>query len=108
MATVANTTQYDRAAIMRKAWKGYREMARKMRETTFNRQRFAFELRMAWVGARPRPVLTATIPRPVVLNPVDAARAAAIRAELRDMEYGDFIDWTRHSALGAELARLAA
>jgi hypothetical protein len=35
-----------------------------------------------------------------------AARAEAIRTELLDMQMGDFIPWSRHHALSAELALL--
>jgi len=37
-----------------------------------------------------------------------AARAGAVRSALLDLEMGDFINWTQHSALQSELAQLTA
>jgi hypothetical protein len=106
MATSFNTSE-----IMKAAWAGYRKMARMMHETSFNRERFAYELRMAWANARtdmPKPVVPAAPAKLAVIDPVKAARATEIAAELQWMDMGDFTDWNRHRQLSVELAQIAA
>lgn len=106
---------FNRSEILRTAWADYRRDAFHgwgvRRGEAFNRTHFAYCLRMAWAVAKSaaaaKPVApSVTTPKPVA--PANLPRVAAINAELEWMAYGDRTDWTKHSALSAELARLAA
>lgn len=100
-----------RAEILRTAWADYRRdvfMGWGVRRgEPFNRGHFAYCLRMAWAAAKARAARVVVQPKPAALC-VDPIRAAEIRAELRDMQFADFINWNRHAALGAELASIHA
>jgi hypothetical protein len=106
---------FDRSAILNTAWANYRRDAFKgwgvRRGEPFNRQHFGYCLRQAWAVAKE---LAANAAAPIKSPPVakvcaDPVRAEAIRTEMHDMELAsDFINWTQHGALGAELAHLHA
>lgn len=101
----------NRSEILHKAWADYRRDAFKgwgvRRGEPFNRQHFAYCLRMAWAVAKDRAARAAAVrPAPVATVCADPIRAEAIRSELLDLQMGDFINWTRHGALTAELAQL--
>lgn len=106
--------QFNRSNILKQAWADYRRDEFKgwgvRRGEPFNRKHFAYCLRMAWAVAKERAARAVAEPAqaPVAKPCANPARAAEIRAEIRDMEMGDFINWARHAALGAELARLHA
>lgn len=109
------TIQFNRSDILTKAWADYRHAEFKgycgpRRGEGFNRKHFAYCLRMVWAVAKERAARAAAEPAPApIAKPcTNPARAAEIRAELFDMEMGNFINWTRHASLGAELARLHA
>ena len=101
-----------RSEIMSKAWADYRRDEFKgwgvRLGEPFNRKHFAYCLRMVWTVAKQRAARLADepAPQPVAKPCTNPTRAAEIRAELNDMEMGDFINWTRRADLGAELARL--
>ena len=104
----------DRTEAMTKAWADYRRDEFKgycgpRRGEGFNRKHFAYCLRMAWAVAKER-AAKAGAPKvePAAKVCINVVRATEIRAELHDMEMGNFINWTRHADLGAELARLHA
>ncbi|WIJ26584.1 hypothetical protein [Devosia sp. RR2S18] len=112
-AAVEGMPKISARDVMINAWAGYRKMARTMREARFNRERFAYELRMAWANARadmPKPAAPAAPARakPAITDPVKATRVAEIAAELQWMDMGDFTDWNRHRQLSVELAQIAA
>jgi hypothetical protein len=101
--------------IFTTAWADYRRDAFKgwgvRRGGPFNRKHFAYCLRMAWAVAKSvaaRAAADALKSAPVAKACINPVRADAIRSELRDMEFGDFINWDRHGALSAELSRLHA
>lgn len=117
---------FDRSQILRSAWAGY---ARDKHlnlvpghfgnpARPFNREHFAYCLRMAWAVAKEVAAKAAAseVVGPVatvmgavnLLDAVAEARAAQIRNELLWQEMGDRIDWTARSALKAELAQLSA
>jgi hypothetical protein len=146
----------NRSEILTKAWADYRRDASRgwgvKRGGPFDREHFAYCLRMAWALSKERASAVAAsvkrrcdlIQEAGILNnhpdlvsadhvtimgmmdtaecerhvarlrsltapsppAATVARAAEIRSELRDMEFGDFIPWTRRSALTAELAKL--
>lgn len=105
----------NRTEIMKQAWADYRRAEFKgycgpRRGEGFNRKHFAYCLRMVWAVAKERAARAAAEPAPApAAKPcTNPTRAAEIRAELIDMEMGDFINWTRRADLGAELARLHA
>lgn len=116
MAKAVHTTvapQFDKRAIMKAAWTGYRKMAREMRETAFNPQRFVFELQLAWRTARreaERKVLAAApaVLVPEVMKKPEGRRAEEIRNELLWLEMGERIDWARHRELSIELFQARA
>ena len=64
----------------------------------------------AWLGPSPkeRAVRAAAepAPQPVPKPCTDPVGAAEIRSEIQSVEFGDSINWTRHSHRSAELARL--
>lgn len=105
----------NRSEILTKAWADYRRDEFKgwgvRRGEPFNRKHFGYCLRMAWAVAKElaaRAAIPALAPKPAkILTMVQVARAEAIRAEMYDMQMGDFIPWSRHAALSAELARLS-
>ena len=105
-----------RSEIMSKAWADYRRDEFKgycgpRRGEGFNRRHFAYCLRMVWAVAKERAARAADDERktaPIAKPCINPTRAAEIRAELHDMEMGNFINWTRRADLGAELARLHA
>ncbi|MCP8883035.1 hypothetical protein NIM87_05950 [Devosia sp. XJ19-1] len=103
---------FDRSAIMSKAWADYRRDEFRgwgvRPGEPFNRKRFAYCLRIVWAVAKERAARAAAepVPAPVAKPCTNPVRAAEIRADLFDMEMGNFINWTRHASLGAELARL--
>ena len=104
---------FNRSEIFRKAWADYRRDQFRgwgvRRGDAFNRKHFAYCLRSAWAVAKELAapaVLSVWAPAPV-LSPAAAARADDIRGAILDLEMGDFIDWTRHGALHAQLAALA-
>lgn len=108
------TSMFDRSEILRTAWVDYRRDQLKgwgiRRGEPFNRKHFAYCLRMAWAVAKEvaARATIAPVAQTVANVCTDPARADAIRLEIRDMEMGDFINWARHAALGAELVRLSA
>ena len=112
---------FNRSEILRSAWADYRRDVKFgfgiARYGAFVRSRFAYCLRMAWAVAKERAAKAAaepnlgpvaTIMTAVNLLPVVKVRIAEIECELREQEYGDFINWPRRSELRAELGRLAA
>tara|TARA_R110002020_G_scaffold161283_8_gene346252 strand:+ start:136 stop:459 length:324 start_codon:yes stop_codon:yes gene_type:complete len=105
----------NRSEILKTAWNDHRRDVKMgwgvRRGEAFNRQHFGYCLRMAWAVAKSaaaaKPVAApVTASKPVA--PANLPRVAAIHAELEWMAYGDRSDWTKHSALSADLARLAA
>lgn len=107
--------QFNRSDILKQAWTDYRRAEFKgycgpRRGEGFNRKHFAYCLRMVWAVAKERAARAAAEPAPApVAKPcANPTSAAEIRAELFDMEMGNFINWTRRADLGAELARLHA
>jgi hypothetical protein len=107
---------FNRSEILTKAWADYRRDVKMgwgvRRGAAFNRPHFAYCLRMAWAVAKELAAVSAK-PAAVVapakaVHPAAAARAAHIHSALFDLQMGDFVDWTRHSALSVELAQLAA
>lgn len=112
-ATAKGMSKISARDVMVKAWADYRRDAFRglgvRRGGPFNRGHFAYCLRMAWAVAKEAAARAAAKPVAVVAKVcINPARAEAIRAELFDMQMGDFVNWTRHSALGAELAGLEA
>lgn len=107
---------FNRSDILRQAWADYRRDEFKgwgvRRGEAFNRKHFAYCLRCAWAVAKEvaaREALPVPAPAPVkVMSPAVAARADDIRGAILDLEMGDFIDWTQHRSLHAQLAALAA
>lgn len=105
---------FNRSGILRSAWADYRRDAKMgwgvPRNGPFCREHFAYCLRMAWAVAKEVAARAAApaSPAPIAKTCTDPVRAAEIRAELRDLEYGDFIPWSRHTALSVELAQLSA
>lgn len=101
----------NRSVILTKAWADYRRDVKMgwgvRRGEPFNRQHFAYCLRMAWAVAKE---VAARKPasQPAAKVCTDPVRAEAIRSELLDLQMGDFINWTRHASLNAELAQLHA
>lgn len=113
-AAAEGMPKFNRSEILTKAWADYRRDERMgwgpKRGGPFDRKRFAYCLRMAWAVAK-EVAARAAAPAPpasIAKTCTDPVRAAEIRAELRDMEYGDFIPWARHTALSVELALLSA
>lgn len=101
----------NRSEMLTKAWADYRRDAFKgwgvRRGEPFNRKHFAYCLRMAWAVAKGVASRAAAAkPAPVAKVCADPVRAEAIRSELLDMQMGDFVNWTRHASLSAELAQL--
>jgi hypothetical protein len=101
----------NRPEIFRKAWREYRFQMKWRDDQPFDRLLFASCLRDQWHYARmdraeaiERAIEAARL---ASASPAER-RVAEIRAELQDMEFGDFIPWQRRSDLAAELARLAA
>lgn len=105
----------NRSEILIKAWADYRRDEFKgwgvRRGEPFNRKHFGYCLRMAWEVAKElaaRTAMPAPTPKPAkILTKAQVARAEAIRAEMFDMQMGDFIPWSRHAALSAELAGIS-
>lgn len=108
----------NRSEILRSAWADYRRDVRMgivNRYGPFNRDHFAYCLRMAWAAAKSR-ALKAASTGPVALAmeaalllPAVKARLAEIDAELRAQDYSDApINWTHRSDLLAERQQLAA
>lgn len=110
-ATAEDMPKINRSEIFSKAWREYRFQTRWRDDRSFDRVLFAACLRDQWHYARmDRQAETeraAEVDRLANASVIDQ-RIAAIKSELKAMEYGDFINWTRHAALGAELARLHA
>jgi hypothetical protein len=113
-ATAAGMPKFTRSDIMSKAWADYRRDEFKgycgpRRGEGFNRKHFAYCLRMVWAVAKERVARAAAelAPVPVARPCTNPFRAVEIRAELHDMEMGDFIPWARRLALQAELSRLS-
>lgn len=114
-ATAKGPSKFNHSNILTKAWADYRRDEFKgwgvRRGEPFNRQRFAYCLRMAWAVAKAevaRAASDALKSEPVAKVCTNPVRAAEIRSELQDMEFGDFINWTRHGDLSVELSRLHA
>jgi len=110
-ATAEGMPKINRSEIFRKAWRDYRFQVKWRDDQTFDRILFASCLSDQWQYAKmdraeamERAIEAARL---ASASPAER-RAAEIRAELRDMEFGDFIPWQRRSELAAELARLAA
>lgn len=107
---------FNRSEILTKAWADYRRDVRMgwgvRRGDAFNRERFAYCLRMAWAVAKEVAARSAAIaPKSgLVAKPcTNPVRAEAIRTEMRDMELAsDFVNWAARAALSAELAQLHA
>ena len=112
---------FNRSEILRKAWAGYRVNHRyDGANAPFNRSRLAFEMQLAWAGAKRRAREAAPNIEPVVgpvatvmgavnlLDAVTAARATTLRSEILWQEMGDQIDWAAYRAASAELATLTA
>lgn len=102
---------FDRSAILRSAWEGYRRDQKAglgvLRYGPFSRSHFAYCLRMAWRVAKERAAKAAAVAVVEVKPaPVLSPRAVAIKAELLAQEYGDFINWSERRALQNELAAL--
>jgi len=86
---------YDRRAIMKAAWAGYRSVspdALAKMKPAMRRMRFAYSLRWAWADAkyrveqaRPQPVLT---------------RSEILAARINDMENRDRLGWQGIEELG--------
>jgi len=113
-ATAEGMPTFGRSDIMPKAWADYRRAEFKgycgpRRGEGFNRKHFAYCLRMVWAAAKERAARAAAelAPVPVAKPCTNPIRAAEIRAELHDMEMGDFIPWARRSVLLTELSRLS-
>lgn len=110
-ATAEGMPKINRSEIFTKAWRDYRFQMKWRDDQTFDRILFASYLRDQWRYARMEIVAAAERAaekaRLASASP-DERRAAEIRAELREMEFGDFIPWQRRGELAAELARLAA
>lgn len=104
------TSKFNTKEIMKQAWAGYRTIARDMRETTFNRARFNYELRLAWTQARSRlpdpPPPSA--PAIVALPKAQQERVDNIRGQILYLELGDFIDWKRHGELRLQIREALA
>lgn len=107
---------FNRSEILRAAWAGYRDNHRyDGANAPFNRSRLAFEMQLAWAGAKrraapmPEPGPVATVMGAVnLLDAVTAARAATLRSEIQWQEMGDQIDWAAYRAASAELAQITA
>jgi hypothetical protein len=114
MADSAHTTvasKIDRRTVMVKAWREYRFQTKWSDDKTFDRALFGQLLRDQWHYARmDRAEAIERAAEAVRLANASRIeqRIAAIKSEIKDMEYGDRIDWNRRLALGAELARIAA
>lgn len=111
MAKATNTTNLDRAAIMRGAWSDYRFQMRWSEDKRFDRALFARLLTEQWHFARlARAEAIERAAEEARLSTASAIeqRIAAIKADLGEMDYAEFIPWDRHGDLTAELARLAA
>lgn len=92
----------DRAAILRKAWAGYRAQVGRITGFKFSRKLFSQYLRSEWRNAKAtaayisRCEAEVSVPEPV----------KAIRSELLSMELSDApINWARHRELSIELFR---
>lgn len=103
MANHATTTSFNRAAIMRMAWKLYRNTYEMFSKVRLNREGFRWALTEAWRRAK-EAARNATIPLEV-----KQARAGVIRAELDSLKFKSFqINVTPIRArLEAELSALA-
>ena len=103
-----------RSEILAKAWADYRRDEFKgwgvRRGEPFSRKLFAYCLRMAWAVANEMAARAAApaSPAPVAKTCTNPVRAAKIRAEPRDMEFGDFMPWATRRDATTDLARLYA
>lgn len=115
-ATAEGMPKISPTDVMRQAWADYRRDAQMgwgpKRGGPFDRKHFAYCLRMAWAVTKERAAKVAAVapakPAPAIMPPANTARVAAIPTELRDMEFGSFINWDRRRDLSAELASLGA
>lgn len=103
-ATATNSTVFNRAAIMRAAWRHYRNTYEMFGKPKFDRNGFRWAMQMAWFEAKKAARLAA------VPAEVKQARAEAIRAEIDGLKYKSFQINTApmHDRLTAELRSLAA
>ena len=108
---------FNRSEILRAAWAGYRNNHRyDGANAPFNRSRLAFEMQLAWAGAKRRAAAAMPEPGPVatvmgavnLLDAVTAKRVAELRSEILWQEMGDQIDWAAYRAAYAELAQITA
>jgi hypothetical protein len=104
MASHARTTSFDRAAIMRMAWKLYRNTYEMFCKVRFDRNGFRWALTEAWRQAK-EAVRIAAVPAEV-----KQVRVTAIRAEIDGLKFKSFqINITPiRASLEAELSALAA
>lgn len=113
MADSVHTTgmpKIDRCDVMRMAWETYRKQIGD-NEFPFSRKLFSAHLASAWsvcrVVAHQVRAQAEEAAQRASTNPA-VRRTAELRAELRGLETSDFIDWSRHRDLSAELFRLGA
>lgn len=104
---------FNRSELLNKAWADYRRDAKMgwgvRQGEAFNRQHFAYCLRMVWAVAKETAAAAAAkvVVKPAIPVCINPVRAEAIRTELRDMELAsDFINWSQRAALGVEFASL--
>lgn len=110
-ATAEGMPKINRSEILLKASREYRFQIRWRDDQSFDRDLFADCLRDQWHYAkmdRQAEVERATEASRLASASIVDRRIDAIKSELKAMEYGDFINWSRHGDLSAELARLAA
>ena len=94
----------DRAAILRKAWAGYRAQVGSIPGFKFSRKLFASYLRSEWSHEKARVLREQQIAEEAGFSP----RVIALRSELRAMELDMPINWSRHRELSIELFRASA
>lgn len=100
---------FNRSEILTKAWRDYRFQTKWRDSRAFDRVLFTVCLRHQWHCAK-MDIAAATEraaeqARLTCASPAER-RAADIKAELHGMEFSNFINWNRNSALRAELAGL--
>lgn len=101
----------NRSEIFRKARREYRFQNKWRDDRSFDQVLFAACLRDQWHSAKmdrqAEIERAAEAARLTCASAIDQ-RIAAIKSEMKDMEYGDFIRWARHAALSVEFYQLHA